>query len=188
MKAARQRWRSGQAKLDPDRLVFIDETGARTNMARLYGRAPRGERLVAAIPHGHWKTMTLVAGLRHSRIDAPMVIDRPMNGDIFRTWIDKLLLPTLAPGDIVVMDNLSAHKVAGVRQAIESTDACLRYLPPYSPDLNPIEQLFAKLKAHLRKAAVRNIERLWQEIGRILSSIPPDECASYLKNAGYVSV
>lgn len=132
--------------------------------------------------------MTLVAALRSDRIDAPMVIDKPMNGLIFTTWIEKVLAPTLKPGDIVIMDNLPAHKVKGVRQAIEAAGAKLRYLPPYSPDLNPIEQVFAKLKAHLRKAAKRNLDDLWQEIGRILGTYPPNECSNYLRNSGYVSV
>lgn len=157
-------------------------------MARTHGRRRRGDRLVASVPHGHWKTMTLVAALRSDRIDAPMVIDEPMNGLIFITWIEKALVPTLKPGDIVIMDNLPAHKVKGVRQAIETVGAKLRYLPPYSPDLNPIEQVFAKLKAHLRKAAKRNLDDLWQEIGRILGTYPPNECENYLRNSGYVSV
>jgi transposase len=157
-------------------------------MARLRGRAPRGERLVAAIPHGHWKTVTLIAALRRDRIDAPMVIDRPMTGSIFRIWVEQVLCPTLRPGDIVVWDNLSAHKVAGVQAAIATVGATLRPLPAYSPDFNPIEQLFAKLKAHLRKAAPRTVEQLWREIGHILSTVAPTECANYFTNAGYVSV
>lgn len=132
--------------------------------------------------------MTLVAALRCDRIDAPMVIDQAMNGLIFTTWIEKELAPTLTPGDIVIMDNLPAHKVTGVRLAIEAVGARLLYLPPYSPDLNPIEQVFAKLKAYLRKAAKRTLDELWQEIGRILDTYPPDECANYLRNSGYVSV
>ena len=132
--------------------------------------------------------MTLVAALRSDRIDAPMVIDKPMNGLIFTTWIEKALVPTLKPDDIVIMDNLPAHKVKSVRQAIETVGAKLCYLPPYSPDLNPIEQVFAKLKAHLRKAAKRNLNDLWQEIGRILRTYPPNECANYLRNSGYVYV
>jgi transposase len=168
--------------------VFIDETGTATKMARSRGRSPRGDRLVASVPHGHWKTMTLVAALRSDRIDAPMVIDKPMNGLIFTTWVEKALAPTLKPGDIVIMDNLPAHKVKGVRHAIEAVGASLRYLPPYSPDLNPIEQVFAKLKALLRKAAKRNLDDLWREIGRILATYPPHECANYLRNSGYVSV
>src|SRR5215207_3532413 len=150
--AARTAWADDQAKLDPDRLVFIDETGTSTKMARLRGRAPRGERLVGKVPHGHWKTTTFVAGLRASALTAPCVIDGPMNGNAFLAYVEQILAPSLKPDDIVVMDNLSAHKVPGVRQAIEATGARLLYLPPYSPDFNPIEQLFAKLKALLRKS------------------------------------
>lgn len=155
-------------------------------MARRYGRCLRGERLVAAVPHGHWKTTTFVAALRHDRIDAPCVIDAPMTGDLFLAYVEQFLAPTLSPGDIVIMDNLPAHKVAGVAEAIEATGAALRYLPPYSPDLNPIEQLFAKLKALLRKAAARTIDGLWDTIGLLLDAFSPDECANYLINSGYV--
>lgn len=165
--------------------MFIDETGAATNMARRRGRAPRGERLVAAVPHGHWKTTTFVAGLRRDRLTAPLVVDGPMNGAIFRAYVEQFLAPTLKPGDIVVMDNLAAHKVKGVRQAIEAKGATVLYLPPYSPDLNPIEQLFAKLKALLRKAAERSIDALWQTIGRLLDRFSPQECRNYFTNAGY---
>jgi transposase len=132
--------------LDPDRLIFIDETWATTNMARRYGRSPRGQRLVAAVPHGHWKTSTFVAGLRTRGLTAPLVIDGAMNGATFLAYVEQMLAPTLSPGDIVIMDNLASHKVAGVREAIEGRGARLVYLPPYSPDLNPIEQAFAKLK------------------------------------------
>lgn len=139
-----------------------------------------------AVPHGHWKTTTFVAALRHDRIDAPCVIDAPMNGELFLAYVEQFLAPTLSPGDIVVMDNLPAHKVAGVAQAIEARGAELRYLPPYSPDLNPIEQMFAKLKALLRKAAARTIDALWDTIGALLDAFSPIECANYLRNAGYV--
>jgi transposase len=144
-------WADNQPKLDPDRLVFIDETGTSTKMARLRGRAPRGERLVGKIPHGHWKTTTFVAGLRSTALTAPCVIDGPMNGNGFLAYVEQVLAPTLKPGDVVVLDNLSAHKVPGVREAIEAAGAKLLYLPPYSPDFNPIEQLFAKLKALLER-------------------------------------
>ena len=167
------------------RLVFIDETWATTNMARRYGRAPRGARVIAGIPHGHWKTSTFVAGLRHDAITAPLVIDGAINGAIFLAYIEQFLAPTLSPGDIVIMDNLPSHKVAGVRAAIEARGATLIYLPPYSPDLNPIEQAFAKLKALLRKAAARTVEAIWTTIGECLSAFSPDECANYLANAGY---
>lgn len=185
---ARADWRRDQAALDPDRLVFIDETGTNTKMARRHGRCQRGQRLVAAVPHGHWKTTTFVAGLRKDAISAPLVIDTPMNGTIFKAYVEQFLAPSLKPGDIVIMDNLSSHKVRGVREAIEAAGATLRYLPPYSPDLNPIEQLFAKIKALLRKAAKRAITELWDEIGKILDTIDPIECHNYLRNAGYGSV
>jgi transposase len=171
--------------MNPTRLVFLDETWATTNMARRYGRAPRGERVIASVPHGHWKTSTFVAGLREDAITAPLVIDGAMNGETFRAYIEQFLAPTLAHGDIVIMDNLSSHKVAGVREAIEARGASLIYLPPYSPDLNPIEQAFAKLKALLRKAAPRTVESLWTVIGESLSAFPPNECANYLTAAGY---
>jgi transposase len=167
------------------RLVFIDETWATTNMARRYGRAPRGERVIASVPHGHWKTSTFVAGLRYDGITAPLVIDGAMNGIVFLAYVEQFLAPTLAPGDIVIMDNLSSHKVAGVREAIEARGAGLIYLPAYSPDLNPIEQAFAKLKALLRKAAARTVEALWITIGESLSAFSPTECANYLADAGY---
>src|SRR5262252_4725146 len=167
---------------------FIDETGTATNMARPRGRCQRGARLIGRVPHGHWKTTTLVAGLRIDAVTAPFVIDRAMNGRIFRTYVERCLAPTLSPGDIVIMDNLPAHKVAGVREAIEAAGAVLLYLPPYSPDLNPIEQLFAKLKALLRKAAKRTIEGLWSTIGRLLDDLSAEECARYLAHDGYGSI
>lgn len=169
----------------PERLIFIDETGAATNMTRRYGRARRGARLIAPVPHGHWKTTTFVAGLRVGALTAPCVIDGPMDGDTFRAYVEQFLAPTLAPGDIVIMDNLAAHKVAGVREAIEAAGARLEYLPPYSPDLNPIEQVYAKLKALLRKAAARTIDTLWATIADAIKHFPPAECANYLANAGY---
>jgi transposase len=156
-------------------------------MARLRGRAPRGERLVGKIPHGHWKTTTFVAGLRSTALTAPCVIDGPMNGNAFIAYVEQILVPTLAPGDVVVLDNLSAHKVPGVREAVEAAGATLLYLPPYSPDFNPIEQLFAKLKALLRKAAERSVDALWTRIATLLTAFPPDECANYFRNAGYAS-
>lgn len=155
-------------------------------MTRRYGRAPRGKRLVASVPHGHWKTSTFVAGLRTTGLTAPMVVDGAMNGDIFRTYVEQVLAPTLVPGDIVILDNLGSHKVAGVREAIEARGASLVYLPPYSPDLNPIEQAFAKLKALLRKIAARTISALWDALGEVVARFTPQECANYLANAGYV--
>jgi transposase len=171
--------------MNPARLVFIDETWATTNMTRLRGRCQRGERLVAAAPHGHWKTSTFVAALRTTGLSAPLVLDGAMNGDAFRAYTEQILAPTLAPGDIVIMDNLGSHKVAGVREAVEARGASLLYLPPYSPDLNPIEQSFAKLKALIRKAAARSRDALWNAIGRFLSRFAPLECANYFANAGY---
>ncbi len=156
-------------------------------MARLRGRAPRGERLVGKVPHGHWKTTTFVAGLRANALTAPCVLDGPMNGDAFLAYVEQVLVRTLEPGDIVVMDNLSSHKAPTIRQAIEAAGATLLYLPPYSPDFNPIEQLFAKLKGALRKAAERSTESLWNRIATLLGSFPPDECANYFGNAGYAS-
>lgn len=154
-------------------------------MARTRGRSPRGQRLRAAVPHGHWKTSTFVAALRSNAITAPFVIDCAMNGIIFRTYVEKVLAPTLADGDIVIMDNLGSHKVAGVREAIEARGASVLYLPAYSPDLNPIEQAFAKLKGLLRAEAARTVDDLWSAIGRFLDRFPPDECQNYLENCGY---
>ncbi len=166
-------------------LVFIDETWATTSMARRYARAPCGERAVAGVPYGHWKTTTFLAALRHDRIEAPCVFDGPINGARFRAWVEQALVPTLAPGDLVVMDNLSSHKVAGIKQAIEGAGASLLYLPPYSPDLNPIEQVFAKFKTLLRSAAARTVGALWDTIGLAVDAFLPSECANYLKNCGY---
>jgi len=174
-----------QKDLDPYRLVFLDETGAFTKMARVRGRSKRGTRLLASVPHGHWKTTTFLAGLRHDGITAPLVLDGPMNGAIFLAYIKQFLAPTLKPGDIVIMYNLPAHKVTGVRQVIEAVGARLLYLPPYSPDLNPIEMMFAKLKALLRKAAERSIEGLWSKIGKLIDTFPPQECQNYFAHAGY---
>ena len=185
MRDARERWKGQQGSFDPTKLVFIDETGTATNMARLRGRCQRGKRLVCPVPHGHWKTTTFVAALRIGAVTAPFVIDEPMNGEIFLAYLEQSLAPTLSRGDIVVMDNLSAHKVAGVREIIESTGARLLYLPPYSPDLNPIEQLFAKLKALLRASAERSVPALWDRIGEIVGSIASSECSNYLRHAGY---
>jgi transposase len=182
---ARERWRQDQPSFDPARLVFIDETGTSTNMARTRGRARRGERVVGRVPHGHWKITTFLAGLRCDGITAPFVIDGAVDGEVFCTYVRECLVPTLKPGDIVILDNLKPHKVCGVREAIEAVGASVRYLPPYSPDLNPIEQLFAKLKALLRKAAERSIEALWKRIGKLLDAFTPQECAAYLHHAGY---
>jgi transposase len=173
--------------MNPAQLVFIDETWATTNMTRQRGRCLRGERLVAAVPHGHWKTSTFVAALRTTGFTAPLVLDGAMNGEAFRAYVEQFLAPTLVPGDIVIMDNLASHKVAGIREAIEASGASLLYLPPYSPDLNPIEQSFAKLKALIRKAAARSRDGLWNAIGRLLVRFAPQECANYFVEAGYAT-
>ena len=165
--------------------MFLDETWAKTNMTRLYGRAPRGQRLIGTAPFGHWNTTTFVAGLRHDRIVAPMVLNGPMNGRAFAAWVEQGLAPTLTRGDLVVADNLGSHKVAGVREAIEARGARLLFLPAYSPDLNPIEQVFAKLKALLRKAAPRSREALWRTIGASLDQYSAHECANYIRHCGY---
>lgn len=185
--AARERWKAAQPELDPAKLVFVDETGANTKMVRTRGRAPRGRRLIGREPWGHWKTTTFTAGLRHDGLVAPYVLDGPMNGEAFLVYVEKILAPALQPGDIVVMDNLAAHKVQGVRSQIEAAGARLLYLPPYSPDLNPIEMAFAKLKALLRGAAERSVEGLWSRIGQLLEAFSAEECASYLRHAGYAS-
>jgi transposase len=184
---ARAAWRNDQKSLDPSKLVFIDETGTSTKMARRYGRSRRGTRVIGRVPWGHWKTVTFVAGLRHDALAAPFVIDRAMNGAIFVEYIRQCLAPTLKPGDIVIMDNLPAHKVDDVRETIEAAGAELRYLPPYSPDLNPIEQSFAKLKAHLRKALERTVPGLYDRIAKALELFAKTECRNYFTNSGYAS-
>jgi transposase len=176
-----------QPALDPDQLVFIDETWAATNMARRYGRAGRGLRLLASVPHGHWKLTTLVAGLRASGITAPCVFDGAVNGERSRAYVEQMLAPALRPHDIVMLDNLTSHKTAGVAEAIAAQGAQLVDLPPYSPDLNPIEQALAKFKAALRKAAERTREGLWQLIGQTLDRFQPQECRNFFKNTGYAT-
>jgi len=185
VQAARQDWRASQPTLEVSKLVFLDETGASTHMTRAYGRAPKGQRCIASVPQGHWKTTTFIAALRVGAITAPLVLDGPMDGQSFLAYVHQCLCPTLQPGDIVSADNLPSHKVAGVRQAIEARGASLRLLPPYSPDFNPIENLFAKLKALLKKAAQRSLDGLWQEIGKLLDTVSPEECANYFRAAGY---
>lgn len=182
------RWKTHQGKLDPSRLVFIDETWAKTNMTRTHGRSVRGKRLVAKAPFGHWRTLTFLAALRCDRIDAPCVIDGPINGKSFLAYVEQILVPTLSAGDIVIMDNLGSHKGMAVRRAIRAAGARLFFLPPYSPDLNPIEQVFSKLKTLLRKADQRTIEATWKRIGQLLNCFTPAECSNYLKNAGYASI
>ena len=187
VKRRRERWRAHQAKLDPARLVFIDETWAKTNMTRTHGRCAKGKRLIAKAPFGKWQTLTFLAALRTDRIDAPCVVDGPINGRSFQAYVEQILVPALNPGDIVIMDNLGSHKGKAVRKAIRAAGAKLFFLPPYSPDLNPIEQVFAKLKTLLRKAAERTTEDTWKRIGQLLDAFSPTECANYLRNAGYAS-
>ena len=172
--------------MNVEKLVFIDETWTSTNMTRRYGRAPRGQRCRGSAPYSHWQITTFVGALRRDGISAPMVIDEPMDGDVFLAYVEQVLVPTLSPGEIVVLDNLGSHKVAGVQQAIQGAAATVLYLPPYSPDLNPIENFFAKLKALLRKAAKRSTETLWEEIACLLQSVSPQECSNYFTASGYV--
>ena len=184
----RAQWIKYQDRVDPARLVFINETWTRTNMAPLRGWAPRGSRLIAKVPAGRWKTMTFLAALRHDRIDAPWLLDGPINAESFQLYVEKVLCPTLKPGDIVIMDNLGSHRGNAIRAAIRRQGARLIFLPPYSPDLNPIEQVFAKLKHLMRKAAERTLEATWRRIGTLLNQFSKQECANYLANAGYASV
>ena len=170
-----------------DRLVFIDETGANTKMARRYGWGPRSRRVIGDVPHGHWKTTTFVGALRTSGMTAPTVIDGAMNGDLFLAYVQQQLVPTLRAGDIVVMDNLSSHKREGVKDAIEAAGANVMDLPPYSPDLNPIELAFSKLKTLLRKSAARTVESLWNQMGQIVDQFSPQECRNYFKHCGYTA-
>jgi transposase len=184
----RERWRRYQGRIDAKRLVFIDETWAKTNMTRTHGRSACGSRLVAKVPHGNWTTMTFLAALRHDQITAPCIFDGPINGESFRAYVEQFLVPTLKPGDIVVLDNLGSHKSQAVRAAIRAAGARLFFLPPYSPDLNPIEQVFAKLKTPLRKAAERTVEATWKRIGSLLDCFKAAECANYSRNSGYGSI
>ena len=194
--AERDRWRESQKQLDPKHLVFIDETWAKTNMAPTHGRCRRGQRLYAKVPHGHWKTTTFIAALRHDGVAAPFVLDGPINGEWFLAYVKEVLVPTLSPGDIVLLDNsppargvwrapLGSHKSLKIKKAIEATGAELRFLPRYSPDFNPIEMMFSKLKTLLRKAAERSVEDLWNRIGDLLDCFPQSECKNYFMAAGY---
>jgi len=185
VRAGREAWKAAQPALDPDRLVFVDETWASTNMARTHGRCPRGERLVAAVPHGHWKTTTFVAALRRDGLAAPMAADGPMTGELFAAYAEQVLAPALRPGDVVVMDNLACHRRARVREAVEAAGCALLFLPPYSPDLNPIELAFAKLKALLRQAGKRTVQGLWDFLGQVLDAFSPEECQNYFRHCGY---
>jgi transposase len=172
---------------DPARLVFIDETAVSTNMVRLRGRAPRGVRLIGDVPLGEWKTITFVAALRHDKMTAPMVVEGSMTGEMFLAYIEQCLVPTLKRNDIVVMDNLRAHKTAGIQEAIERARATLRYLPKYSPDLNPIEMSYSKFKALLRKIAARTVPALYRAVRSFLPRLGAQECANYFRHAGYAS-
>lgn len=185
MAVARRRWREAMPGLDPDRLVFLDETWASTNMTRTRGRVPSGVRLVMPVPHGHWKTTTFVAALRADGLIAPTVVDGAINGELFEAYVRQQLVPVLRPGDVVVMDNLQCHKRAGVREAIEAAGCRLLHLPAYSPDFNPIEQAFSKLKALLRKAGERTVEGLWRLLGQLLDEFPPEQCRNFLSHCGY---
>jgi transposase len=182
---ARNEWRQNKAKLNAGKLIFLDETWTTTNMVRLYGRAPCGRRLIEAVPHGHWHISTFIGGLRQSGIVAPCVIDGAVDGAMFVAYIEQVLVPELQPGDTVIMDNLSSHKVAGVRSAIEAAGANLLYLPPYSPDLNPIEMAFSKLKSLLRAKALRTMDELWKALGPLSDTFSQSECVNYLRHAGY---
>jgi transposase len=181
----REDWFEGQLDLDPAKLVFIDETWASTNMAPLRGWAPKGERLRVGIPHGHWKRTTFIAGLRLTGLTAPMVLDGSINGTSFLDWVRRVLVPTLSPGDTVVADNLTSHKGDEARKAIEAAGATIRFLPAYSPDFNPIEKAFAKIKAQLRRAAERSVAALWKTIMRLARLFTPDECANFFAACGY---
>jgi transposase len=188
IRAAREDWkehRQPRMRLEPDRLVFIDETGTTTKMTRLRGRSLKGHRLRSKAPFGHWKTQTFVAGLRSDGLTAPFVVDQPMNRRIFELYVETQLAPTLKHGDIVIMDNLAAHKSPKAEAAVRARGAWVLFLPPYSPDLNPIEMAFAKLKAHLRARAIRTIDALWQAIGDICDLFTPAECKNYFTAAGY---
>lgn len=181
----RRQWIKYQGRIKAGRLVFIDETWTKTNMAPLRGWAARGTRLAAKVPHRRWKTMTFLAALRRDRIEAPWLIDGPINGERFRLYVEEVLVPTLREGDIVIMDNLGSHKGQAVRRAIRAAGARLLFLPKYSPDLNPIEQVFAKLKHLLRKAAERSADAVCNRIGQLLDAFTPQECQNYFINSGY---
>lgn len=185
MAARRKLWKAAQPFIDPYSLVFLDETGVNTKMARLYGWAPVGERCRDSAPFGHWKTMTFVAGLRLSGLTAPWVLDGAMDGDAFRTYVEQVLAPTLRRDDVVVLDNLPAHRVAGIREAVTRRRAQLFYLPPYSPDMNPIEMAFAKLKALLRQEPARTVNGLVTRVGQLLDRFLPSECTNFFHAAGY---
>jgi transposase len=181
----RTHWQLRQAGIDAKRLVFLDETGAKTNLTRTHGRSLEGQRLVEKVPHGHWMNTTFVAGLRLDGWVAPLTIDGALNGELFRRYVEQQLAPELRPGDLVVMDNLASHKVAGVREALQAVGSDVLYLPPYSPDLNPIEQAFSKLKTLIRKAKQRTIEGLWETCGRLLDCFTTSDFENYIRHCGY---
>jgi transposase len=185
VQAARAEWQANQPTLDVTTLVFLDETGARTQMTRTRGRAPKGARCIASVPHGPWQTTTFIAGWRGGEIPAPMVLDGPMDGEAFLTYVTTFLCPPRQAGDIVIADHRPRHPVAGVKEAIAATGARLRSLPPYSPDLNPLENLFSNLQALLKKAAPRSLGALWNDIGTLLDAFSSAECANSFKAAGY---
>jgi transposase len=182
---ARAEWRAKQPGMKPGQLVFIDETWTKTNMTRLYGRAPGGKRLIEAVPHGHWKTATFIGTLRCDGLSATGVFNGAINGEMFLAYVEQVLVPTRKPGEMVIMDNLRCHKVAGVREAIEAAGASVMFIPPYSPDLNPIELAFAKLKALLRARAIRTVEALWNALGNLVDCFAPDECVNFFRHDGY---
>ena len=182
MARRREQWRRYQDRIDPRRLVFIDETWVKTNMAPLRGWGDRGARLIAHAPAGHWKTMTFLAALRHDRVDAPWVINGPINGEIFRAYVQTQLLMTLKQGDIVVVDNLGSHKGGEVRRMIRAVGARIFFLPAYSPDLNPIEQLFSKIKQHMRAAMARSLDAVHDAVANALDAVTPAECSNYIRN------
>ncbi len=184
----RARWKAHQHRIDPERLVFIDETWVKTNMTRTCGWCPRGQPLIAKVPHGHWKTLTFLAGLRRNGIVAPFVLDGPINSIAFTAWVQQCLVPVLKAGDIVVLDNLGSHKCKAASEAVRAQGARMFFLPPYSPDLNPIEMMFSKLKTLVRKAEERTIETTWRRIGELLKEFTPEECSRYITHAGYASI
>lgn len=182
----RRRWRRSIADVHPSRLVFIDEAGARTDMTRLYGRAPRGQRVIEHTPAGHWGTTTMLGALRWDRCEAPLVIEGAMDSVVFRGYVEQMLVPTLRLGEVVVMDNLSPHKTRGVQEAIEAVGATVRYLPPYSPDFNPIESMWSKVKQHLRTAAARTEGQLVKAVGDALHAVTPHDCRGFFAGCGYI--
>lgn len=187
MARRREQWRRYQGRIDPARLVFIDETWVKTNMAPLRGWGDRGVRLIARAPAGKWRTMTFLAALRHDRVDAPWVVDGPINGEVFRAYIRTQLVSTLKPGDVVVVDNLGSHKSPEIRAMIRAVGARLFFLPPYSPDLNPIEQLFSKIKHHMRAAMARSVDAVHGAVATALDAVIPAECSNYFLNSGYAA-